>query len=83
MSKSNTLTDFEKQWIEWFRSYHQTVQDPLKKRKIQEVNKEKTWIQIYTKLPIEPHVESLLFRSTVDEYSIVSEMEQYIESHFS
>jgi len=83
MSKLNKLTDSEKQWIEWFKTYYRTILDPDIKKQILEANKEKTWIQIYTKLPIEPHVESLLFRRAIDETSIVSEMEEYIQSHFS
>jgi hypothetical protein len=77
------LTDHEKEWIEWFRCFHKTVKDPIKKKIIDKSNKEKIWIKIYTKLPIQPHVESLLFQSSVDHSSIISEMEQYIVSHLS
>lgn len=77
------LTDNEKEWIEWFRTFHKTVQDPIKKKIINKLNKEQIWIKIYTKLPIQSHVESLLFQSSVDHSSIISEMEQYIASHLS
>jgi hypothetical protein len=76
------LTPKEERFIELYNNYSNYYND-VEFRKLDEKwtrdgTKESMWISIYTKLPIESHTSMLLFNSSFDEQTVISEM----ESHF-
>ena len=76
------FTPFEKEIIEHYQKFTNVYYDPEKKSKydkwIKDGTIERTWIQIYKKLPIENHIQELLFVPNYDTSSIITEMEQFI-----
>jgi hypothetical protein len=81
------LSDSEKKFIQLYKNYKTYYNDPIVKQQhdkwTKDGTKEKTWIRIYTKLPIESHIESLLFNSSYNEDSVLTEMEQYIQKNLT
>lgn len=77
------LTTEEKRFMDLYNNYSNYYND-LEFRKLDDKwtsdgTKESMWISIYTKLPIEPHVEGVLFKSNFDEQTIISEMTSFLE----
>ena len=76
------FTQFEKEIIEHYQNFTNVYYNPEKKSQydkwIKDGTIEKTWIQIYKKLPIETHIQELLFVPNYDQNSIITEMESYI-----
>ena len=79
------LSEFEKEIFIIYNNFSKYYRDPIISSKndkwTKDGTKEKTWIQIYNKLPIDSHIESLLFNQKYEEKSIITEMEQYISSN--
>ena len=76
------FTPFEKEIMDSYKKFTNVYYDPEKKRQydkwIKDGTIEKTWIQIYKKLPIENHIQELLFVPNYDQNFIMTEMEEYI-----
>ncbi len=68
----------EKSVIEFYKNYTSLIKDPknalVDEKWTKNGTKEKTWVQIYQKLPINPALESLLFIS-YDEKSVLDELD--------
>ena len=78
------LTDKERRVMELYNNYSNYYND-LAFRKLDDTwtndgTKESTWISIYTKTPIEPHIDGLLFNSKFDEQTVISEMTSFLAS---
>ncbi len=78
------LTDKEKRVMELYNNYSNYYND-LEFRKLDDKwtndgTKESTWISIYTKIPIDTHINQLLFNSGFDEQTVISEMISFVES---
>jgi hypothetical protein len=80
----NSLSEEEKIFINLYKNYSNNIKNKdfelLDKKWTMDGTKEKTWIQIYTKLPIEKHIEQLLFIPDFNESTIISEMDTFISS---
>ena len=44
--------------------------------------KESMWISIYTKIPIDTHINQLLFNNSFDEQTVISEMASFVNNTF-
>lgn len=81
-NSSSELTDFEKEIIELYKDFTKVYYDPKIKEKHTKWSidgtLEKTWNDIYKKLPIESHIKQLLFQPEFEESTILTEMENYI-----
>jgi hypothetical protein len=73
------LTEKEIKFIEFFDNL---TKNPESKKKALELTlsgeKERTWVKVYTKFPIEPHLETILFKSDIDEDSILNELDTLV-----
>jgi len=78
------FTPFEKKIMNSYKNFTNVYYDPEKKRQfdkwIKDGTIEKTWIEIYKKIPIETHINELLFVQNYDQNSIITEMNEYIEN---
>jgi hypothetical protein len=76
------LTENEKRFMEYYTNYSKYYNDltfcKLDKKWTDDGTKEKMWISIYSKLPIDIHNENLLFTPKFDEKTIISEMDSYM-----
>ncbi len=68
------LSEEEKTFIEFYKNFHKNIHSPIK---WSNTYKEKMWIDIYKKLPIDSSNNSLLFLD-IDEQSIINELESII-----
>jgi hypothetical protein len=78
----NELTKEEKEFIKLYKNYSKFIKDPEFKlfdsKWMQDGTKEKMWINIYNKLQIENHIESLVFKPVFNEESVITEMDNFI-----
>lgn len=72
------LNDHEKEFILYYKNFSKNIANP-KKKSIDNLTKEKTWVNIYQKIPIEPSNNLLLFLK-LDEVSIMSELDTLVSS---
>lgn len=72
------LSDKEKLFISYYKNFHRNIQN-TKIQNIDNLTKEKIWVQIYQKIPIEPSIHSLLFIE-IDESSIINELDTLVNS---
>jgi hypothetical protein len=81
------FTALEKEIMNSYKKFTNFYYDPEKKRQYDKWMKdgtiEKTWIQIYKKIPIETHIHKLLFVQNYDQNSIITEMDEYIEKNLN
>jgi hypothetical protein len=81
----NTLTEGEEKFIKMYKNYSKLINDPkfkiLDDKWTREGTKERTWIHIYNKMPIHFRVETLVFNPVFNEGSVITEMENYINTN--
>lgn len=75
------LTEKERRFMELYNNYSINYND-LEFRKLDnkwtsDGTKESMWINIYTKLPIDTHINQLLFNNSFDEQTVISEMASF------
>ncbi len=79
------LTEEERRFIQLYKNYSINYNDlefrKLDNRWTSDGTKEKMWISIYTKLPIDTHINRLLFNVSFDEQTVVNEIESFITSN--
>jgi hypothetical protein len=78
------LTEKERRFMELYNNYSNCYND-LEFRKLDEKwtsdgTKESMWISIYTKLPIDTHINQLLFNNSFDEQTVISEMASFADT---
>jgi hypothetical protein len=82
----NSLTGWEKLFFELYKNYSKNIKDPefklLDQKWTRDGTKERTWIEIYNKIEIDSHIETLLFIPKFNESIIISEMDTYIAGSF-
>ncbi len=75
------LTEIEIKFIEFFSNL---TKNPENKKKALQLTlsgeKERIWTQIYTKLPIETHLETILFKQNINEESILNELDTLVNT---
>jgi hypothetical protein len=80
----NNLSKEEILFMELYKNYSKTHNNLdfkiLDNKWTKSGTKEKTWIQLYTKFSIEPHIEALLFVPKFNEQEVISEMDTFITS---
>ena len=78
------LTDKERRFMELYNNYSNNYNDldfrKLDNRWTSDGTKESMWISIYTKLPIDTHINQLLFNNSFDEQTIISEMASFLNT---
>jgi hypothetical protein len=81
----NTLTEGEEKFIKMYKNYSKLINDPkfkiLDDKWTRDGTKEKTWTNIYNKMPIHVRVEALVFNPVFNEGSVITEMENYINTN--
>ena len=81
----NSLTETEKEFIILYKNYSKSINDTkfkqLDDKWTRDGTKEKTWISIYNKIPIQYSLEGLVFNPIFNEGSVITEMENYIISN--
>lgn len=79
------LTDKERRFMELYNNYSNNYNDvefrKLDDRWTSDGTKESMWISIYTKVPIDIHINQLLFNNSFDEQTVISEMASFLESN--
>jgi hypothetical protein len=79
------LTAEERRFVQLYKNYSINYNDlefrKLDNRWTSDGTKEKMWISIYTKVPIDTHTKHLLFNSSFDEQTVVNEIESFITSN--
>lgn len=78
------LTTEDKRFMDLYNNYSKYYND-LEFRKLDirwtsDGTKESMWIGIYNKLPIETHINQMLFNSNFDEQTVISEMESVYQT---
>jgi hypothetical protein len=78
------LTAEEERFIHLYNNYSTNYND-LEFRKLDnkwtsDGTKESMWISIYTKLPIDTHINQLLFNNSFDEQTVISEMASFVNT---
>jgi len=80
------LTDKERRFMELYNNYSTHYNDldfrKLDNRWTSDGTKESMWISIYTKLPIDTHINQLLFNNSFDEQTVISEMASFVNNTF-
>jgi hypothetical protein len=78
------LTDKERRFMELYNNYSNNYNDlefrKLDNRWTSDGTKESMWISIYTKLPIDTHINQLLFNNSFDEQTVISEMASFLDT---
>jgi hypothetical protein len=78
------LTAEDKRFMDLYNNYSNYYNDlefrKLDTRWTSDGTKESMWISIYTKLPIETHISQMLFNSSFDEQTVISEMESVYQT---
>jgi hypothetical protein len=75
------ITEKERRFMELYNNYSSNYNDlefrKLDDRWTSDGTKESMWISIYTKLPIDTHINQLLFNVSFDEQTVISEMASF------
>jgi hypothetical protein len=75
------ITTDEQRFMELYNNFSKNYNDlefrKLDSRWTSDGTKETMWISIYSKLPINSHIENMLFTPKFDEQTIISEMDSY------
>jgi hypothetical protein len=78
----NTLNEGEEKFIKMYKNYSKLINEPkfktLDDKWTRDGTKERTWIQIYNKIPISSSLEALVFNPVFNEGSVITQMEHYI-----
>ena len=78
------LTDKERRFMELYNNYSTHYNDlefrKLDDRWTSDGTKESMWISIYTKIPIDTHINQLLFNNSFDEQTVMSEMASFLNT---
>lgn len=78
------LTDKERKFMELYNNYSNHYNDvefrKLDDRWTSDGTKESMWISIYTKVPIDTHINQLLFNNSFDEQTVISEMASFLNT---
>ena len=72
------LSKEEIKTIEFYKNFYKHISNPQLKH-IDNLSKEKIWVQIYQKLPIDTSIQSLLFFE-IDQTSILNELDTLVQS---
>jgi hypothetical protein len=80
------LTEKERRFMELYNNYSNNYNDvefrKLDDRWTSDGTKESMWISIYTKIPIDTHINQLLFNNSFDEQTVISEMASFVNNTF-
>jgi hypothetical protein len=78
------ITADEKRFMELYNNYSNNYNDvdfrKLDDRWTSDGTKESMWISIYTKVPIDTHINQLLFNNSFDEQTVISEMASFLNT---
>lgn len=77
------FTKDEKKFIELYKNYSHHLKNTnhfneLDTKWTRDCTKEKKWVEIYNKTPIDPSLESILFKKEIDYNSVIEELDSII-----